>query len=186
VSFNAASLKLMAEKGLSLDDVIEIAAAMEARSKAAERQSRYRHRKKARDVTDDDVTRDVTPVPKEYISNPPSPSVKSDDLTSPAAKNGHSQELALKPEHVIEAWNAMAERTGLPAVRKLDGPRGRRLATLIRRASIEDFTEAIDAIERSPWMHGANDRGWRADFDFMINPSKFTKLVEGSYDRTAQ
>lgn len=73
MSFNAASLQLMAAKGLSIDDVIEIAKAMESRTKGAERQARYRRNKKACDVTNDDVTRDVTLVPNEYISNPPSP-----------------------------------------------------------------------------------------------------------------
>lgn len=112
--------------------------------------------------------------------NPPDP-IKTQTSKAPLKSSPQS----LLPEHVLEAWNAMADRTGLPKVRKLEGPRGRRLSSLIRRASIEDFTEAIDAIERSPWMHGANDRGWRADFDFLITPSKFVKLVEGSYDRAA-
>jgi hypothetical protein len=58
VSFNAAALKLMLEKGLTLGDVCEIAAANEARSSAAERQKRYRDRAR-------DVTRDVTPSPNE-------------------------------------------------------------------------------------------------------------------------
>lgn len=58
MTFNAAALKLMLEKGLSLGDVCEIAAANELRSSAAERQARYRQRKR-------DVTRDVTPAPNE-------------------------------------------------------------------------------------------------------------------------
>jgi len=46
VSFNSAALQLMLEKGLTLEDVVQIAAANEpARSSAAARQQRYRDRK---------------------------------------------------------------------------------------------------------------------------------------------
>ena len=64
MSLNAAALRLMAEKGLSAHDIVEIAEAIEAakpRSTGAERQARYRQNKKARDVTRD-VTRDASPL----------------------------------------------------------------------------------------------------------------------------
>jgi len=83
----------------------------------------------------------------------------------------------------LEAYNAMAGRTGLPLAKKLDGARLRRARVLVRNATVDDLTEAIDAIERNPWMHGQNDKGWRADFDFLLQPKSFTRLIEGSYDR---
>jgi DNA-binding transcriptional regulator YhcF (GntR family) len=91
---------------------------------------------------------------------------------------------ALRPEHVVEAWNEMAGRCGLAKARMTE-PRRRSLAARIRQHPIEDWTEAIDAVERNPWMHGANDKGWRADIDFLLQPKSFTRLIEGSYDRTA-
>jgi hypothetical protein len=91
---------------------------------------------------------------------------------------------SLKPEHVVEAWNEMAERHGLPLVRRLTPERSRKLSGRLRTTSVDDWTEAISAIERSPFLRGENDRGWRADFDFLLQPASFTKLIEGSYDRT--
>jgi hypothetical protein len=62
VSLNAAALKLMMEKGLTLGDVVEIAEANEARpSAAAVRQKRYRDSKR----NERDVTRDVTVSPND-------------------------------------------------------------------------------------------------------------------------
>lgn len=90
---------------------------------------------------------------------------------------------ALKPEHVVEAWNAMAARTGLASVVKLTEARRKHLNTRIRQYAIDDFISAIDAIERSPFLLGENGRAWRADFDFLLQPSSFIKLIEGSYDR---
>lgn len=50
---NAATLRLLAEKGLSIEDIIEVAESLERKSDptAAERQSRYRQR---RDLSDQD------------------------------------------------------------------------------------------------------------------------------------
>jgi hypothetical protein len=66
VSFNAAALKLMLEKGLTLGDVVEIAAANELKRDptASERMARMRERKRA--------TRNVTrnPAPNDNILNP--------------------------------------------------------------------------------------------------------------------
>ena len=76
----------------------------------------------------------------------------------------------------------MAERKGLPKVKLLTAQRTKHLKARIRDYAIDDFTDAISAIERSRWLCGENDRGWKADFDFLLQPKSFTKLIEGSYD----
>jgi hypothetical protein len=101
--------------------------------------------------------------------------VSSNEDTPPA-------DPVLRPEHVVEAWNEMAAPRGLPIVKKLTPTRTKRLRTMIREHPLEDFTEAIDAVPRSPFLLGENGRGWKADFDFFLQPKSFTKLIEGSYD----
>lgn len=151
------------------------------RANDAARQRKHRGKNgESRNVTvtprDNGVT-SVTPPPNEEIISipPPDTPVISNEMTAPP--------IELKPEHVVEAWNARAPTLGLRAVRKFTSQRRQRLATRIRQNSIEDFTEAIAAIERSPFLRGENDRGWRADFDWMLEPKNFTKLIEGNYDR---
>lgn len=145
-----------------------------AQAKRDKDAARQRKSRKSRSVT---VTpRDSTDSPpKEYISNPPS---SSDPNGSP-----EDTPQPLKPEHVVEAWNDMAERLGLPTIRKLSSTRLRQLRARMRDHGIDDFTEAISAIERSPFLRGEGRNGWRADFDFLLQPSSFLKLIEGSYDR---
>ena len=41
---------------------------------------------------------------------------------------------------------------------------------------------ALDKLENSSHCTGGNDRGWRANLDFMLQPSSFIKLMEGFYD----
>jgi hypothetical protein len=90
----------------------------------------------------------------------------------------------LSPEQVAEAYNETAERCGLPRMERMTGPRRRQCLSRIRGSPdpVADFGRALDAIERSPFLRGDNDRGWRADFDFLLQPKSFAKLIEGAYD----
>lgn len=181
MSLNADAIAYLASKGLSLEEVVEFARLQERRSDptAAERKRRQR----AKDMSHRDVTRDIppdkekSPTPPKEI-NPPISPITSDEVMPPASEN-----QVLKPEHVIEAWNDLASRCGLAKVKSVTAARRRAIDCRIREHSIDDWTEAIAAIERNPWLHGQNDRGWRADFDFLLQPKSFTKLIEGGYDR---
>ena len=104
------------------------------------------------------------------------------DATPIEIDDERSGEPPLTAEEVLEAWNHTAGEIGLPKAR-LTPQRRRKLVPLIRSHTLEDFTEAIQAIKRSPFLRGENNRAWRADFDFFVQPSSFTKLIEGSYDR---
>lgn len=178
MNLSAAALRLMAEKGLSLEDVAEIVAANEMRDPTnAARQARHREKKKAQSngVTVTAVTRPPNDID---ILTPVLPSVISDEITPP---NQNSDSDEVKPEHVVEAWNVMAEQAGLSKA-KLTPERRKKLRPFLKRHSPDDITEAIWAIPRSPFLRGENDRGWRANFDFLLQPSSFTKISEGAYD----
>lgn len=124
--------------------------------------------------------------PNDIYSNPPTlPLDVSDETSSPVSEIDDEQVPALQPEHVVEAWNDMAGRHSLPKA-KLTPERRRKLLARLKQHTVDEWTEAIGAIERNPWMHGDNDRGWRADFDFLLQTKSFTKLIEGSYDRASQ
>lgn len=83
---------------------------------------------------------------------------------------------------VVEAWNELADDCDLPKVGKLTDSRKRRLQARIRQyPEVESWRAAFGTIRRSPFLQGNNARGWKADFDFLLQDKSFTKLVEGSY-----
>jgi hypothetical protein len=108
VSLNAATIELLLSKGLTGEDLLEVARSLETtskpRSKAAERQAAYRARQAGnvtsdvtRDVTDDvtnNVTRDVTPPPQEYISTPRPVSVETGTILAAQPKSKRGTRLA--------------------------------------------------------------------------------------------
>lgn len=92
---------------------------------------------------------------------------------------------------MVEAWNVMAADAGLSRVDLVNT--SRRSAAMARLkdlgmprdgpdAALEGWNHALRKIAASPFLTGRNDRGWRATFDVMTTPSKFTRLMEGAYD----
>lgn len=176
---NLETLRILVAKGLSSDDILEVAESMKVRSSNAERQARYRERQR----NGDNVTRNATANPdKEKSPTPPkeinpSPPVISSEITPPPIANDD-----LTEGEVLEAWNGLASDCGLPTVSKLTNARRRKLHARIRDHPFEDWAAALAAIRRSQFLRGENDRGWRANFDWLLRPETIPKLLEGQYD----
>jgi len=90
---------------------------------------------------------------------------------------------ALSVTEILEGWNDLASRCGLATVVKLTDQRKRKAKAQARRFSLDDWLSVFRRIEQSPFLRGTNDRGWRADFDFILSEANFTKILEGKYDR---
>lgn len=194
------ALSIMAEiarAGFTPDQlalVLELTASVAAEArpaidKAAENKRAYDrqyHSERRKNRTTSYESCDIVPTGEKEI--PPDPQKKNTPLNgSPKGEpipppDAENDEPDLRPEHVLEAWNAMADRAGVPKA-KLTPERRKKLSTFIRRHPVDDITEAISAVERSPFLRGENDRSWRADFNWMLEPRNFTKLTEGTYDR---
>lgn len=178
MGLTAAAIEVLIGKGLSAADLLDVARALEKKkdNTAAERQARYRSkRRNARNSNGVSPIEDTSyPVSSEPIGSPETP-------PTPISTNGKSPP-AVSAEQVVEAWNTMADGAGVPKA-KLTPERRRKLGTFVRRHTIDDITEAIWAVPRSPFLCGENDRGWKAGIDFLLQPTSFTKLIEGTYDR---
>jgi DNA-binding Lrp family transcriptional regulator len=98
--------------------------------------------------------------------------------------NDMSSDDDLTVNDVVEAWNDLAVDRGLPKVSKVTEARRRQVQARIKEyPDAGDWSKALSAIDKSKFLCGDNDRGWRANFDFLLQPSTFIKLLEGTYDR---
>lgn len=89
--------------------------------------------------------------------------------------------------HAFERYNELAQRVGLPVARSLTPERRR---ALMKRMNDNGGTAAWDAlisnIERSSFLQGENDRGWRVPgLDWLLKSANFTKVIEGTYGNGA-
>lgn len=96
--------------------------------------------------------------------------------------------LAQEPDDIAEAvevYNAAATEVGWPRAQRITASRRAALKARLRECGgIEGWRAAMARARASPFLCGDSGRGWKADFDFLIKSSKFTKLMEGGYDRS--
>lgn len=82
----------------------------------------------------------------------------------------------------LDAYNDLAKRIGLAEAKTLTTQRRAKLRQrLIGVGSLEAWRAAIANVGRSKFLRGETGKGWRADFDFILQEKSFVKLLEGGY-----
>jgi len=94
---------------------------------------------------------------------------------------GTKSEIDAAASSVAQTWNATAEATGLSRIRVMTPARNKSLKARIREVGIEGMLGAIEAVAASSFCRGGNETGWRADFDFILQPKSLIRLLEGRY-----
>lgn len=74
----------------------------------------------------------------------------------------------------------------LPKVRIVTDKRKKAIKTLLSKISLEEIKEAFEIIERTPFLKGDNDRGWKPNIDFLVRHDNIVKILEGFYDSSIQ
>jgi hypothetical protein len=77
-------------------------------------------------------------------------------------------------------WNNNCGK--LPKVQVMNAKRLRLANQRYRETGVSEWTEIVQRIAASDFCNGKNDRGWRADFDFLIQDTTRAKVREGKYD----
>lgn len=49
---------------------------------------------------------------------------------------------------------------------------------------IDKFVLLFSKAEASTFLKGTNGRGWKATFDWLLNPTNMVKVLEGNYDNS--
>lgn len=76
------------------------------------------------------------------------------------------------------------EKTNLPRVAVLSDKRKRSIKARWKEellSDLEAWGNYFDYVASTPFLNGVNDRGWTADFDFLIKPETPIKCQEGKY-----
>ena len=99
-------------------------------------------------------------------------------------KSNNSSELSSSSssqlEQVINSYHEIC--TSLTKVRSVTDDRKRAIKTLLTKMSINEIKEAFTKAENTPFLKGENDRGWKANIDFMLKHVHLVKILEGFYD----
>ena len=82
----------------------------------------------------------------------------------------------------LGSYNEAAARCGWVAVREFtERRRSAARAAWKRLGGADGWRNLIATAERQSFLGGANDRGWRMDFDFIVKPANIARILEGKY-----
>ena len=111
------------------------------------------------------------------------PSLEEDSLSAEPTPVSQAQSRDGEITLAVKAYNEVAERCGLPHVRKMTAARLSKLRARLKDCGgLDGWRDALAKLEASTHCTGGNDRGWRACLDFLLQESSFVKLIEGAYD----
>jgi hypothetical protein len=94
------------------------------------------------------------------------------------AKPEFGKSEALEAFH---AYNATAERLALPQAAKLTPERERAIIARLKAYGLDGWAQALDNIEKSPFLMGETDHQFRPTLDFVCQAKSFGKLHDGGY-----
>ncbi|XKM12687.1 replication protein [Orbaceae bacterium ac157xtp] len=99
-------------------------------------------------------------------------------------KNNNTKDNKLDFDLVMDAFND-AVQDKLPTIKKLTTARKNAIKKLINEFEEPTFQSLAnyfyDFVDNAkPFHFGENDRNWKADFDYIVRPSTYLKVLEGS------
>ena len=83
---------------------------------------------------------------------------------------------------ILEMYNELCETKGLRSIRNISGKRKTQTAARFKEYGIDGFTDLFEKVSTSLFLCGGGERGWKADFDWLIAPTNMQKVLEGKYD----
>lgn len=136
------------------------------RAQNRERQARFRESKKekAKLLEVSNVTDNVTSRNSSYSY--------SNSASNSSSKNDY--------DLFVDTYNTQC--FNLSTVLKVTDKRKKAIASFLKQLTFEDFENACIKANNNPFLTGKNDRGWKADFDFIIKPDNAAKIIEGRYE----
>lgn len=112
-------------------------------------------------------------------------SLSDSDTTPTVQEEASTREADAAIPLALEAFNEVAEQAGWPKARMNDRRR-KAIRRMLAEHGLEGWRNGLAKARGSPFLCGENDREWRADLDFLLRPQAFTKVLEGSYERSGQ
>ena len=81
---------------------------------------------------------------------------------------------------VVRLYNDLCP--SLPSARTLSDKRKRDIKTRLKKYTLDDFQKVFEKAEKSSFLRGDNERGFRASLDWLINEGNMAKVLDGNYD----
>lgn len=78
-------------------------------------------------------------------------------------------------------WNEIAAANGLSSIQRMTDARATALKARAQEHGVNAILDAMRTIPQSRFLLGRTSDGWKANFDWLLQPSSMQKLIEGFY-----
>lgn len=179
MSLSAAVIDAMVASGCTAEqlaavikaDIAEADARRELkRAGNAERQQRFRDKRKSRKSNASNALRSVTP-PIDNIHTP-------SDISS----NDESHSQRADAQAVLDCWREVAKPLSLSCWDKITPKRRRTVNARLADHGFEAICLAIDHVPKSAFLRGEKGDWNGANLDFLMRPDTVPNILEGKYD----
>lgn len=96
------------------------------------------------------------------------------DSPSKESTNAHDEIVSLYHDHCHK----------LPSVAKLTDKRRKVVKARLKEYDMETIEQVFKKLGRSKWHTGDNPSKWKANFDWIMNPNNFVKILEMKIEET--
>ena len=90
-----------------------------------------------------------------------------------------NKEIPNNVKNVVDLYHTLCP--SLPKVRVITNKRIKAIKSFLRQYTTDTIKEAFEKAEASDFLKGQNDRGWKADIDFLTNANNVAKVLEDKY-----
>ena len=105
------------------------------------------------------------------------------DISSTDVEDAAPTRVEIDFVAVKDFFNRTMAEASIPKIRtKIDGRRKEMLIARVREYGIDMVYEVITKAAASSFLNGGGNRGFVADFEWLMRPNNFPKVLEGNYD----
>lgn len=124
-----------------------------------------------------------TYVGKTYVGKPaPTNNNNTNNNNTNINTSSKDEEEVVKSEIFKEIVDRYNEISDLPAVVKLTDKRKKNVNARLKDFSKEKILQVLEIVSNSDFLLGKTSK-WKCDFDWIMNPNNFVKILEGKYGK---
>lgn len=85
---------------------------------------------------------------------------------------------------IVDTYNELCP--SLPKVLKITEKRKTAIKARLKNYTEEELKEYFKTVEKSDFLTGRKGKGWKANFDWLMNESNMVKVLEGNYSENGK
>jgi len=102
----------------------------------------------------------------------------------PKRKEDNIKEKEEKRKEIVDVYNSIC--TNLSKIQKITDKRKKSIDAFAKEFTLDQFKEICEKANTTDFLIGKNDRGWKADFDFLMRIDKATAILEEKYNTSSK